>query len=275
MKKIAILVLTHKDYNQLDLLINQFDNKYYDVFVHADLKNINYESKLSNVIVLSDDLRVNVEWGHFSIVEAMLNLLKRSQSEKYSHYWFVSGQDLLIKDSAFIYENVIKEEINYINFMDDYYQRKFQYRNYINFNSFLRKNNLFSKIIRNIMFRYYNYKSKSKEQFYFGSQWQVLTNEFVKYLLDEQTIDPLVSFFSNKAIPDESFFQTAIMNSKFKNKINDYLLYVDWSLGSNSPKVLLESDYDKLLSSKQVVARKFDINIDEEIIRKVLGIKNE
>lgn len=275
MKKIAILVLTHKDYNQLDLLINQFDNKYYDVFVHADLKNINYESKLSNVIVLSDDLRVNVEWGHFSIVEAMLNLLKRSQSEKYSHYWFVSGQDLLIKDSAFIYENVIKEEINYINFMDDYYQRKFQYRNYINFNSFLRKNNLFSKIIRNIMFRYYNYKSKSKEQFYFGSQWQVLTNEFVKYLLDEQIIDPLVSFFSNKAIPDESFFQTAIMNSKFKNKINDYLLYVDWSLGSNSPKVLLESDYDKLLSSKQVVARKFDINIDEEIIRKVLGIKNE
>lgn len=46
--------------------------------------------------------------------------------------------------------------------------------------------------------------------------------------------------------------------------------YIDWENGSgNSPKILVVDDFDKLVQSGMFWARKFDENVDKEIINKV------
>lgn len=81
-----------------------------------------------------------------------------------------------------------------------------------------------------------------------------------------------VSYFMHCSTPDESFFQTLVMNSPYKDKREDYLHYVDWSEGGNSPKTLTIDDYEKLKASDKLMARKFDANGDKEVMYR---IKNE
>ena len=76
-------------------------------------------------------------------------------------------------------------------------------------------------------------------------------------------------FCRNVDCPDESFFQTLLMNPPFHEKREDYLHYVDWSEGGNSTKTLTVTDYKRLISSDKLMARKFDISDDKEIIEEL------
>ncbi len=67
--------------------------------------------------------------------------------------------------------------------------------------------------------------------------------------------------------PDEFVIPTLIMNSDFKETvINDNFYYIDWSGGGSNPKILTGEDYDKLVSSDKMMARKFDIRQDPGIL---------
>ena len=68
-----------------------------------------------------------------------------------------------------------------------------------------------------------------------------------------------IRFYRNVNCPDENFFQTLVINSPYKDKREDYLHYVDWSEGGNSPKTLTIDDYEKISGSDKLMARKFDI----------------
>ena len=83
---------------------------------------------------------------------------------------------------------------------------------------------------------------------------------FIKYLL-------------NSLNPDESIFQTLLMASPYKNTRHDYLHYIDWSerpgKPRNSPNILTLADYDKMKESGYLMARKFDMEVDEKLIKKL------
>ena len=79
-----------------------------------------------------------------------------------------------------------------------------------------------------------------------------------------------ISYFKHCSTPDESFFQTLVMNSPYKDKRKDYLHYIDWSEGKSSPKTLTMEDVEKLKNSDKLMARKFDIKFDREILDKFL-----
>ncbi|MEG1087361.1 MAG: hypothetical protein RSD79_04765, partial [Cetobacterium sp.] len=75
------------------------------------------------------------------------------------------------------------------------------------------------------------------------------------------------------------FFQTILMDSKFKDKIwklesefdNNLmaLRYIDWKKGPDFPRTLDESDYDDILKTETLFARKFNEKIDIEKYRKI------
>ena len=68
------------------------------------------------------------------------------------------------------------------------------------------------------------------------------------------------------------FFQTIIMNSKYGAKVcNDNLRYIDWSEGKNNPKVLTKDDFSLINSSNKLFARKFDSNVDEQVLDMIDG----
>lgn len=47
--------------------------------------------------------------------------------------------------------------------------------------------------------------------------------------------------------------------------------YVDFSAHLPSPKTLTMKDYDKIMSSDCLFARKFDINKDRQVVEKILA----
>ena len=71
-----------------------------------------------------------------------------------------------------------------------------------------------------------------------------------------------ISFFKNSLVPDESFFQTIIMNSKFSSTVQKSVHYIFWADNRVSPKDFTKNDLNDLkkLSRDYLIARKFADN---------------
>jgi len=60
------------------------------------------------------------------------------------------------------------------------------------------------------------------------------------------------------------------MNSKFKDRvINNNFRYIDWSDKKPSPKTFTSSDFNKIISGDKMFARKFDYELDKNIVDKI------
>lgn len=77
-----------------------------------------------------------------------------------------------------------------------------------------------------------------------------------------------VRFFERVNIPDESFFQTALLNSDLRGTIvNDDLRYIAWpDPESGSPAMLTMDDYGDMMASGKLFARKFDLTVDSDVV---------
>jgi len=134
-----------------------------------------------------------------------------------------------------------------------------------------------------IRYRYYeriNYKTRTlrlpilRRQFpdglqpYGGGAWCALSHDAVRYISSfaEQRPD-VVRFFKHVKIPDEIFVQTILLNSPLRDTVvGDDVHYIDWSHGGAHPKVLGTEDYDKIVESGKLFARKFDTRYDMKIL---------
>lgn len=100
MSKIAILIQCHKNPEQVNLLLAALQHPDVDIYIHVDKKS-DIGSRLrtsSQMHILPDKYRVDVQWATFSQVRATLNLLRfASHQGNYEHYWLCSGQDYPIK----------------------------------------------------------------------------------------------------------------------------------------------------------------------------------
>lgn len=103
---------------------------------------------------------------------------------------------------------------------------------------------------------------------YSGSQWWTLSLDCMNYLLDQIREHPAISrFFKFTWGPDEFIFQTLLMNSPYREAVTGYdLHYIDWSAGKEHPKNLGADDIDKMMASPLLLARKFDINKDPDVL---------
>jgi hypothetical protein len=125
-----------------------------------------------------------------------------------------------------------------------------------------RRVNLGLNLIVNLFIQVIKGKRKFPKNYipYGGSAWWCLSKEGVEYLHNFTNDNPIfIKFFENVFIPDEIFFQTVLVNSPLKNKIiNASLTYDDWSTNAAHPKTLCIEDFEKLISSGKLYARKFD-----------------
>ena len=66
---------------------------------------------------------------------------------------------------------------------------------------------------------------------------------------------------------DEFVFQTILMNSHFKNNVvSNHYRYIDWSAGGPHPKLLDANDFEKMVNSDNLFARKFKTSHDSKIL---------
>ena len=122
-----------------------------------------------------------------------------------------------------------------------------------------------------------------------GSDWVCLSTDFINYILDERDtlLDGLLTVFNYTLLPAESFFHTALKNSRFcSSYVNNNLRITNWNRkkGCNcqhkavvdwcgcSPNVFKMSDWKKISNSinrKVFFARKFDPTISQTVINHI------
>ncbi len=107
-----------------------------------------------------------------------------------------------------------------------------------------------------------------------GANWFNLHRSLIEYMEKDPFTYELYDVMRSTFIPDESFFQTYIMNSPFKNKAcNDYGRLILRPGPIPRVKVLDMSDWDTIQASNELFARKFDLNSDPNLIKQVLSAR--
>ena len=285
--KQAILVQCHKNPKQVNLLLDALDDPNLDIYVHIDKKsNIGSEIKTGKQIhILPDEYRVDVGWAVFSQVEATLNLMRYAAAwGEYGHYLLCSGQDYpLVKASElsdFLNKNA---DFNFVQIWASKkgggYTNNYDKRTEIYYPYSVLGNTLPKRIAKRALVELtggYNrtwpiFRRKQLENvdFYFGSQWVCISGEMEKWVEEYiKNHQEFIEFYRHTNCPDESFFQTLLMNSPYKDRRQDYLHYIDWSSGGNSPKNLDVSDIDRMMKSGKLMAGKFEDEGVIEILKK-------
>lgn len=295
--KLAILMLCHKNAEQINFFLDTLKYPDIEFFIHMD-KKVNIVDQLikrPDIHILPDTFRVDVKWSGFSMIEATLNLLKEAyKSKRFDYYWLCSGQDFPLVSAAKIItyfkthqgENFISLTPSF-NYQTNHHENHFDKRNILRYPSFLMECTLFKRVLKRTYIEvsggwnhtYSVFRRKdtfSTIPFYFGSQWIAITDDVVRWLLDYLKINPWYeNGYKSSLTPDESFFHTLFMMSPYKETRHDYLHYIDWTdqVGNspNSPNTLTMADYDKMKASDYLMARKFDMDLDKKIIEKMIG----
>ncbi len=105
---------------------------------------------------------------------------------------------------------------------------------------------------------------------FIGTQWKAVTRSFCELVCHAPSSDRFKDFYRNSFIADESFFQTVMMNSGDQGIVmNDDLRMIDWVPDGHiklRPRNYVTSDLRELKSSRDLFARKFDAEDNDDII---------
>ena len=283
-KKQAILIMCHNDFYILEKSLELLDNEKFDFYIHVDAKvnDFDYEKfakiiKKGNIFFTSK--RINVIWGGYSQIETELLLIKEALSNNdYLYLHLISGSDLPIKKSTEICEyfekNYPLEFIGYNDFNDikEHMKDRIKYFNFID-NNFKNDSEQRTNYIKNINLQKKLGVNRLEDTTFsvrVGANWFSITSELAKYiLLNEKFIKQT---FSYGYCADELFLQTIVHNSVFfKNVCKQYnndnencKRLIDWQRGN--PYIFRKSDYNEIMLSTAMFARKFSTLVDKEII---------
>ena len=288
MHKHAYLILAHEDTAVLRRLLSLIDHERNDIFIHLDKnsKNIRIADVLSYVkkSKINISRKYRVHWGTNSIALATLEILKKASKGQYNYYHVISGADLPIKNKEELWEFFEKHEgKEFIHFGTEQYQKDIscRYNKYHFFSKQLgRKRDkkfwvdmeTYSLAIQRRL--HIDRTKKVSFRFYGGANWVSITNGLAQYIV--KNIGKYRRSFRFTQNSDELVFQTIVMDSPYKDNLyhpefdNDYqacVRYIDWNRGA--PYVFRRDDYEELMASTCMFARKFDEKTDKEIIEKI------
>ena len=275
MGKHAYLIIAHNNFYILKKLIALIDDERNDIYIHIDKKTKNFKKndfmnicKKSNVYFIK---RISVYWGDYSQVQCELNLLKAAIKGSYQYYHLISGVDLPIKSQDYIHNFFdLNENIQYVRFAEKWDNSRVNKIHILN--KLNRSNNLLLIRIKNLFnlpFNYlygkgYDYTQKFNYTIEKGDNWFSITDSAAKYIVSQERI--IKKIFKYSLCPDEHFIHTILFNSKFKKYLsyNTCLREIDWKRGE--PYTYRKADYNLLINSSNIFARKFDISVDKKII---------
>lgn len=275
--RIAHLIMAHKNPDQLLRLIKRLKSIHADVYVHLDAKvditPFNHILATQGVNFTSN--RNNCTWGGFSLVRAIFNSMQEilESGKDYGFINLLSAQDYLVKDADSLYEFLNANiNSNFVSFdteeNSEWWQNasgRYQKYHLTDFN--IKGKYLAQKIINKIM----PIRKPPHNLKLFGSSkssWWTITGECAAHITQRFFADAKLRRFLKYCWGiDEIIIATLIMNSPFKNSvINNNLRYIDWSEGNAHPKILLKNNLNDILNSKMLFARKFDTEIDTEVL---------
>lgn len=281
--KHAYLIIAHNEFEVLQLLVSTLDDERNDIYAHIDKKVRNLpelhtsKSKLSIL-----DKRIDVRWGTVSQIETEMLLFETALSNgTYDFYHMISGTHLPLKsldeiDGFFeqrrgcelmrIYKPTewqIDLKLRRYHFGIRNYQSGNKARKWIS-QTFWRANMAVQKLL--------NIRRNTECDFVKSDNWLSLTEKAVSYLVANK--ERILKKYKYSFCGDEYFVGSELSSARedFKIMNESKLLYTVF--GNANPKVLTTSDYDDMIASDCLFARKFSKS-ESEIIKKVSWIHQQ
>lgn len=272
--KHAFLIIAHDNFILLQKLILTLECQEVDFYVHVDAKSGAlpelYVSGESRLHVLQD--RIDTRWGDYSQIATELLLLERAYGNGgYSHYHIISGTHFPLKPVKDIVSFYTANEGKTVFFglcQSASLQETMKLRHY---NLFTRRlaygspasRRLFQKLWRvSHDFQKFLKINRNKDvAFYKASNWVSFSEEAVEFLLSERT--RIKKLFRRSFCGDEYFAPTMLNMSSLREKVVSCDSLLKQEMGSANPRVFTMDDFDSLISSDCLFARKFsDGHID-------------
>ena len=287
-----ILSVNGRSTRQIKRLIRLLYHRKHIYFVHVDRQNDFLFNSLTAELagppnVMVTDQRFATIWGGSALLEMLLNSFRILSAYEWDVVINLSESDFLIKPLSSL----------------ERYLKRFEGKNFLKFHgqtndAFVRKQGIEVLFVQceNRMWRLNKQRELPGVVLSGGSDWIALHRSFVRWLIGDQLVSSraernfvasLRTFFNYTLLPAESFFHTALVNSKFCDTvINSNLRLTNWKrrIGCKcqyqhivdwcgcSPNVYLEQDWPRLQSTHDkplFFARKFDPLIDQQIINQV------
>ncbi len=280
--KQALLITAYKNPKHLNNLIDAFDDNF-SIYIHIDNKgtftkeDIEKLRSKSNVKYISTKYRV--QWGSINHLKAFLLLCKEAVKESGIEYIHtITGHDYPTKSAAditrFMIENkgtlfMQADKLPFDGWIGGGLDRIIYYYPHDLINVRVQRNyNIKERIIK--FQQKYKLERKFPKSFpselYGGLVYWSLPTEAVRYILDFNKKHPsYLRRFRFTYCSEEIYFQTIIMNSPFKEKVNkNNLRFMVWEKrNGNNPANLDDRDYDNILASESLFARKFEFPVSQ------------
>lgn len=274
--RVAHLIITYTNPLQTERMIQQMQHPDFDFYIHVDAKftleshsNLN---KYSNVYFIKN--RVDVQWAAYSTIQAEFNGLQEilDSARTYDFISLMSGQDYPIKTAvqmqSFFEARKGKLLLKYRAFSGEW-EEGMQRVNKYHLTDFRFRGQFFLERVINTFFKRKN--QPKGMQFYGSSMFWAISPEAAEYVL--QTVDrnpKMRRFFRYSWAPDEFLFQTILLNSSFAGQVvNENCHYYKHPPKTPSPKTFDITDFEDIIGSDRLYARKFDLKKSPELLDKI------
>ncbi|RYE24653.1 MAG: hypothetical protein EOP42_22095 [Sphingobacteriaceae bacterium] len=282
----AYLIMAHKDPKQVFRLVSRLNDGSSEFFIHIDKKAA--ISQFQNLKQIGKTVhfteRFDATWGGYGLIKPYLSALKtvKESAKKFDRIMLLSGQDYPIKSNNYINEFFKNSpHSNFINYfpipnltkwpgsdrgglyrVDKYYFGAKWYE-------------LFCSKALNLLASYFpvlRRKLPGGMKPYTGQTWWNLDQYAMNYILDYVDQHPeYIKFHKHTFVADELFIQMIIGNSKdeklLKSIKNSEKRFTIWPKPDSAhPKLLRKDDMEAIMASEDLFARKFDENVDAEIL---------
>jgi hypothetical protein len=288
--KIGYLITAYKNQDQLVDLVTALSTPNSFFYIHIDKKSQQIDLHEAKQLLPGKNVhflqkRTDVNWGGFSQLTSILNLIKAGLNDPlYINYFILlSNQDFPIRSNSEIEiylkdhrENIFLDNFSIPNqdlpyngglgrvqwywFMDHNTRIPFVWR---------------LQFILQKVFITLNLKKRNttKINIFAGSDWWMMPRYALEYIITSIEIKPyLLQIFKYSFIPSEMLFHTILCNNgEFVDKIiNNNKRYIKWdSNHKGHPTILTTSDYNDIINYQGLFARKFDSAIDKIILDQI------
>lgn len=289
MSKHAYLIAAYENFDVLEVLMRLVDDERNGVFLHVDKKARGFDpARFSNICQAAEfhlAPRMNVYWADYTQIESAIALMRMAlrSGKEYEYFHFLSDSDLPIKTQDEIHDFVganAGSEFVAFNKAPVWAHDWLSY--YYPLNRFLRARN---RTVRAAYksFRHYSLSMqraagvrRSRDiEIKYGSDYFSISRDLSEYVVSRE--EEIARLFRLTFLPSEFYLQTIVWNSHFRDHVFDMdnpyrsnLRHIDFPRGTgSSPHVFDANDFDELVASDRLFARKFSTEVDKSIIEAV------
>ena len=265
--KHAWLVIAHNEWGILQRLISSLDAPDCDFYIHIDKKVRKLpalRAEKGRLTLLEN--RMDVRWGHVSIVQCELLLLETALARGgYDYYHIISGATLPLKPfselDAFFDKQGGRSVLSGLR-KDEAVQETLKMRRYSCFLRDFQSTNPFRKAASQWLWRAciaaqkkLGIEANRGKVFYKASQWLSLTEEAARYLCARK--EPILKTYRRAFCGDEYFIPSELMASPLQERLINDDMYLFVKMNRASPDTYPLEKYDELTRSGYLFARKF------------------